>query len=152
MALIVVGVDGSEDGTVALRFAADEAARRNAKLRIVCAWHIALAAYDGVWAPAVDVSAAFEERAKEVAAAALTEAKRVQPRIDCEAMTPQGQAADMLVRESEGADLLVVGSRGLGGFRSLLLGSVSQQVAHYAICPVVVVPHRKRSLPDGADR
>ena len=47
----------------------------------------------------------------------------------------------MLVEESREAELLVVGSRGLGGFRGLLLGSVGQQCAHYAACPVVIVPH-----------
>jgi len=53
----------------------------------------------------------------------------------------EGQAADVLVAESQDADLLVVGSRGLGGFRGLLLGSVGLQCAHYAGCPVVIVPH-----------
>jgi len=53
----------------------------------------------------------------------------------------EGTAAAALVEESRGADLLVVGSRGLGGFRGLLLGSVGQQVAHHAACPVVIVPH-----------
>jgi nucleotide-binding universal stress UspA family protein len=51
-----------------------------------------------------------------------------------------GTAAAALVEESRGAELLVIGSRGLGG---LLLGSVGQQVAHHAACPVVVVPHRR---------
>jgi nucleotide-binding universal stress UspA family protein len=51
-----------------------------------------------------------------------------------------GSAADGLLGAAKGADLVVVGSRGVGGFRGLLLGSVSQQVAHHAACPVVVVP------------
>ena len=51
----------------------------------------------------------------------------------------EGQAARVLVEAARGAELLVVGSRGLGGFRSLLLGSVGQQCAHHALCPVVIV-------------
>jgi nucleotide-binding universal stress UspA family protein len=53
----------------------------------------------------------------------------------------EGQPAEVLVAESKDAELLVVGSRGLGGFRGLLLGSVGQQCAHHAACPVVIVPH-----------
>ena len=59
--------------------------------------------------------------------------------IEVERRVVQGTPAAILVEESRGADLLVVGSRGLGGFRQLLLGSVSQQCAHHAECPVVIV-------------
>ena len=56
----------------------------------------------------------------------------------------EGQAADVLVAEARGADLLVVGSRGRGGFKGLLLGSVSQQCAQHASCPVAIVPNGSR--------
>jgi nucleotide-binding universal stress UspA family protein len=60
----------------------------------------------------------------------------------------QGSGGEVLVRLAEGADLVVVGSRGLGGFKGLLLGSVSHQVTHHARCPVVVIPHT--DTPDTA--
>jgi nucleotide-binding universal stress UspA family protein len=140
MALVVVGVDGSEGGAAALRFAADEAAFRDAKLRVVCAWELPASVYTGTWAGVAEVEPAFEKHAGDIAARALSEAARLQPGIDREWHTARGQPADVLVRESQDADLLVVGTRGLGGFKSLLLGSVSQQVAHHASCPVVIVP------------
>jgi nucleotide-binding universal stress UspA family protein len=55
----------------------------------------------------------------------------------------EGSASHVLLEEAADADLLVVGSRGLGGFRGLLLGSVGQQCAHHAPCPLVIVPHRR---------
>lgn len=54
----------------------------------------------------------------------------------------EGQAADAICAEAKDADLLIVGSRGFGGFRGLLLGSVSQQCAHHAPCPILIVPYR----------
>ncbi len=141
MAVIVVGVDGSADSMAALRFAAAEAALRDAKLRVVCAWHIPAAVYAGGWAPSVDRTSGFDTTAHEVASRALSEVARQQPAVSCESRIVEGQATEVLLWESEDADLLVVGSRGLGGFKSLLLGSVSQQVVHHARCPVVIV-HR----------
>jgi nucleotide-binding universal stress UspA family protein len=60
--------------------------------------------------------------------------------VEVEQVTVEGAAPRVLLEQAEDAELLVVGSRGLGGFRGLLLGSVSQQCAHHAQCPVVVVP------------
>jgi nucleotide-binding universal stress UspA family protein len=61
-----------------------------------------------------------------------------------ERVAVEGQAARVLVGAAEGAELLVVGSRGHGGFTGLLLGSVSQQCAHHAPCPVVILRERRR--------
>jgi nucleotide-binding universal stress UspA family protein len=152
MALIVVGVDGSEASDAALRFAADEAAVRGASLRVVCAGGVAAAVYAGTWGLTAEVESGFERNAKDVTALALTAAARLQPGIDCESRTVRGHPADVLVQESTGADLLVVGSRGLGGFKSLVLGSVSAQVAHHATCPVVIVPPPEQAATGERDR
>jgi nucleotide-binding universal stress UspA family protein len=152
MALIVVGVDGSEGSRAALRFAAGEAALRDAKLRIVCAWEIPAAVYASTWGLPADAEAGFDELARDIAAEAMSEAARLEPGVDRESRAISGQPSHVLVQESRDADLLVVGSRGLGGFRSLLLGSVGQQVAHHATCPVVIVPPLERRKLEAGDQ
>jgi nucleotide-binding universal stress UspA family protein len=82
---------------------------------------------------------AFGARAQQVADEAAATVKKLQPSLQVEAVAPAGQPADVLLERGADAELIVVGRRGLGGFKTLLLGSVSQQVAHYATCPVVVV-------------
>jgi nucleotide-binding universal stress UspA family protein len=141
METIVVGVDGSEGGAAALEFAAGEAAFRGARLRIVSAWHVPAMAYGGEFGPPLDPATwdAFRMGAQKVADDALAAVKKLQPSLDAEALAVQGQAADVLLEQVADAALIVVGRRGLGGFRSLLLGSVSQQVVQHATCPVIVV-------------
>ena len=138
---IVVGVDGSDGGAAALEFAAEEAALRKVPLRIVSAWEVPVAAVGAGAAPPVDPSTldAFRLRAAEIADDAAATAKSLQPSLEVEAQTVVGQPANALLAQGADADLIVVGRRGLGGFRSLLLGSVSQQVVQHAACPVVVV-------------
>jgi nucleotide-binding universal stress UspA family protein len=138
---IVVGVDGSEGGVAALEFAAGEAAFRGARLRIVSAWDVPVAAYGAGFAPPFDPATydAFGARAQEVADDALAAVKKLQPSLEAEAVAMQGHPADVLIENGADAKLIVVGRRGLGGFRSLLLGSVSQQVVQHAARPVVVV-------------
>ena len=63
--------------------------------------------------------------------------------IEFEKIIAEGSAAQVLVEGAQGADLLVVGTRGHGGFAGLLLGSVCQQIAHHAPCPIVIVPKAK---------
>jgi nucleotide-binding universal stress UspA family protein len=139
---IVVGVDGSDGGAAALEFAAGEAAFRGARLRIVSAWQMPTVAYGSSgFAPPLDPTTwdAFPVLAQQVVDEALAAARKLQPSLEAEALAVHGQAADVLLEQGADAALIVVGRRGLGGFRSLLLGSVSQQVVQHATCPVVVV-------------
>ena len=140
MGVIVVGVDHSEGAKAALRFALEEARLRQAKLRVVHAWqfgYIGAPGFEGSL-PAVGGDVAEFHEAAE---AALDETLRgvVADGVAIERRVDQGAAAPVLIEESRDADLLVVGSRGHGGFAQLLLGSVSQQCAQHAFCPVVIV-------------
>ena len=125
----------------ALDFAAQEAGLRGAPLRIVSAWEVPVVAYGAGEVPSLDPATleAFRLRAEQTAKDAAAKAKELQPSLEVEALTVTGQPADALLAQGADAELIVVGRRGLGGFRSLLLGSVSQQVVHHATCPVVVV-------------
>ena len=141
MGVIVVGVDQSTGAKAALRFALEEARLRETTLRVVHAWQYGYIGATGLegWLPAAGgeledfrrgAEAALEQTLKDVA---VTNGVTIDRRVE------QGAAAEILIEESQGADLLVVGSRGHGGFAQLLLGSVSQQCAHHAFCPVVIV-------------
>jgi nucleotide-binding universal stress UspA family protein len=146
MDTIVVGVDGSNCAREALKFAAHEAALREARLRIVCAWEIPPAIYGGGFAPVLDQETldGFRVGADGVVEGALAQAKGLEPAVECEPRVAEGQPADVLLREADDADLIVVGNRGHGGFASLMLGSVSHQVVQHARCPVTVVRETNR--------
>jgi len=142
MNVIVVGVDRSDGAKAALAFAYEEARLRNAKLRAVNAWQYGYNGYIGfesaVPAGGVDVSelrAAAVDALDTIVREALPHAEGV----EIEQRLVEGTAGAVLVEQSREADLLVVGSRGHGGFAQLLLGSVSQQCAQHAACPVVIV-------------
>jgi nucleotide-binding universal stress UspA family protein len=139
--MIVVGVDGSEGGAAALEFAAGEAALRKAPLRIVVAWEPPVTTDRSGLAPLLDPATldAFRAGAERVADDASATAKKLHASLEVEALAAAGQPADVVLAQGAAAELIVVGRRGLGGFKSLLVGSVSQQVVHHATCPVVVV-------------
>ena len=135
MSRIVVGVDGSTNSHKALAWAAEEAKLRGATLLLVHSWRFLPVVPDPLAGiPHIDI----EGNAKEVMDDAVATLDEASVRVETEIANES--AAHALVRASEGADLVVVGSRGMGGFKGLLLGSVSQQVAHHAHCPVVIVP------------
>ena len=139
-AFMVVGVDGSPEGDAAFRFALDEAKLRGLRLRVVCAWEPATASYVGeAFAASPDAFTAAETHADDVLRTALR--LHPAPDVDVEAIAVEGRAAGVLVEQAEGAELLVLGSRGLGATKRFLLGSVSQDVAHRTPCPLVIVPH-----------
>jgi nucleotide-binding universal stress UspA family protein len=143
MHTIVVGVDGSEAGGKALRFAIEEARIRGGEVKAVSAWHVPAVVYEVGWTAAPIDLAEFPKLAQESLEKTLEEAGVAAAGVTVTPVVREGQPADILCEEAEGADLLVVGSRGLGGFRGLLLGSVSQQCANHAPCPVVIIPHER---------
>ncbi len=138
-ARIVVGVDGSDESLAALRWALREAALRGASLVVLHAWAYPTA----VGFPTmrlVDLGV-MKESSEALLADAIRDATTGSPStVSIDPVVTEGSAAQALVDASEGADLLVVGARGHGGFLGLVLGSVATQVVHHATCPVVVVP------------
>jgi nucleotide-binding universal stress UspA family protein len=132
---IVVGIDGSEQSWRAFHWAAAEAQRRQSRLAAVYAWrspHPVPPAARLAGGPLVDDAARYLHDVL----APLTE---VHPGLRLSRHVPEDHAAAALLRYARRADLLVVGSRGWGGFRGLLLGSVSDQCVRHAPCPTVVV-------------
>jgi nucleotide-binding universal stress UspA family protein len=137
---ILVGVDGSAGSVDALRWALDEARLRGAAVEVVHAWQYPyVGEIAGMAAPAAPLEA-LEASARAVLDETVEQAGGSATGLEMETSVVLGPAAPALLQRAEGADLLVVGSRGRGGFVGLLLGSVSQQCVQHAPCPVVVVP------------
>jgi nucleotide-binding universal stress UspA family protein len=141
---IVVGVDGSEGSEHALEFALAEARMRGGSVKAVSAWHVPVSAYNSGFVPVGVDPREFERIARSALDKTIEEAGAAEPGVSVMPILREGQPADVLVAEAREADLLVVGSRGRGGFKGLLLGSVSQQCAHHASCPVTIVPNDGR--------
>lgn len=137
---VVVGVDGSPGARAALDWAAAEARSRGARLHAVAVFLPPMAAWgfgEVAYVPPVgidEVRAATSARLEEQLAQAGVDGD-----LPVHQEVVQGAPAHRLLRASEGADLLVVGTRGHGGVSGLLLGSVGQQCVHHAVCPVAVV-------------
>ena len=142
MGRIVVGVDGSDTSVAALRWAMQEGQLRACEVEAIYAWTIPVM-YGPMGAIATPPPRAdmLEAVQAELSKAIVTAGGvgQVTERI------VEAPAAQALVEASQDADMLVVGSRGLGGFRGLLLGSIGQQCAHHAGCPVVIIPHERGS-------
>ena len=140
MKRIVVGIDGSDSSAGALRWAVAQAKLTGATVEAVYAWDAGAVVSLGMpplvdWGP---LHGAAEERPKEIVRDVIGGDSGVR----IVTKTLRGHAADVLIRRSAKADLLVVGSRGLGGLKGMVLGSVGHHCAAHAHCPVVIV-HEK---------
>ncbi|MFI7433775.1 universal stress protein [Micromonospora haikouensis] len=137
-AAVVVGVDGSPSSLRAVRLAVAEAARRDRPLRVVHGFVWPLLRVPLGPAAGAPPGAGLRHQAEQLVADAVAEAEKAAPDVRVTGEIIDGEAAAVLVGESPTAVLVVVGDRGLGGFATLVLGSVAVQVAAYADCPVLV--------------
>jgi nucleotide-binding universal stress UspA family protein len=133
---IVVGVDGSRSSVDALAWAAQQAQFTGAVLEMITTWEWPTSYGFGViipegWNPSDD--------AQKVLDGAIESVRQTHPEVTNRSRIVEGRAAPVLVAASEGADLLVVGSRGHGEFAGMLLGSVSEHCVSNAHCPVLVL-------------
>jgi nucleotide-binding universal stress UspA family protein len=133
---IVVGVDGSEPSKAALRWAIRQAKLTGASVDAVSAWRYPTG-YG--WAPMAGGELDFEGDAKRALVEALGEVSGLEPEVPVRPLVAEGHAAEVLLRTAKGADLLVVGSRGHGGFSSALVGSVGLYCVLHAHCPVLIL-------------
>ena len=133
---IVVGVDGSSPSKAALAWAVRQAGLTGAAVDVVTAWEFP-SFFPTPWPP--ELGGDWKELAQRVVTGAVAELPDTGGHVEIRPQVAEGNAAQLLLDASAGADLLVVGSRGHGGFAEVLLGSVSQHCVHHATCPVVVI-------------
>jgi nucleotide-binding universal stress UspA family protein len=146
---IVVGVDGSPSSKAALAWALRQAELSGASVEAVIAWHMPVAAAGIPFEPAGTMDGAdFAQIARMVLTAAIAEAADPASAVKVSSTVVEGNATQVLLEAAAGAELLVVGSRGHGGFVGALLGSVSQHCAHHAPCPLVIVREPRQRQPD----
>jgi nucleotide-binding universal stress UspA family protein len=136
---IVVGVDGSPISKLALRWAVDQARLTSATVDAVIAWQYPEAMTGNAWVARLVEEPGFDVLAERELAEAISEVAGSDPDVTISPVVVEGWPAEVLLNAAEGADLLVVGSRGRGAFASAMLGSVSQNCAHHATCPVLII-------------
>jgi nucleotide-binding universal stress UspA family protein len=134
--LIIVGVDGSPLAETALAFAIEEARLREAVLHVTYAYPAMASGLTG--STGNDYYQQVEEEAKTFLQGVLAKAPSTHG-LDVQWLAVPGNPSEVLIEASREATLLVIGSRGVGGFMGLLMGSVSTQCVHYSHCPVLVV-------------
>jgi nucleotide-binding universal stress UspA family protein len=141
---IVVGIDGSAEGRAALAWAVDEATRRGTQLELVHAWRPIVRTMGGEGAEA-DAVVAARTHGNELLSAAYGQAQGSAPQLVLSKRLESGRPSAVLLDAASGARMLVVGSRGLGGYLGLRLGSVALHLVESAPCPTVVVRSRQRA-------
>ncbi|NNN19598.1 MAG: universal stress protein [Acidimicrobiaceae bacterium] len=132
---IVVGVDGSPSSNAALDWAAQEAEIRGAALELIHAWNYPNLGYGGYVAVLED----FEKDASNILNDVVATVREAHPNLKLVSSLLQGPTAQTIMERAKEADMVVVGSRGRGGFTGLLLGSVGQQLVHHCQIPVVII-------------
>jgi len=137
---IVVGIDGSDGSYLALDWALREAELRGASVRLVHGWAFVASTMD----PTGAALAECERAGEEILGEAVARVKASHPKISVTSELRSTSPSEALIEASHDADLVVVGTRGRGGFVGLLLGSVSHQVVHHAVCAVAVIPSPKQ--------
>lgn len=139
---IIVGVDGSPESVKALRAGARMSQALGAPLEAIITWEfpVMMDAYYPIpdWSP--------EEDAKKALLETVTEALGDPPSVKLRLTARQGSPGRTLIEESKNAAMVVVGSRGRGGFKGLLLGSVSSAVASHAHCPVLIIHDKDKDV------
>ncbi|MER7306801.1 universal stress protein [Streptomyces griseoluteus] len=137
---IVVGVDGSESSKQALRWALRQAEVTGSVLEAVTAWEYPQLYGSLGWMPPLsEEEVDFERIAHQVLLDAVKEVAGPEPSVEMRTTVAFGPPTSVLLEASKGASLLVLGSRGHGGFTEALLGSVGQHCTHHATCPVVII-------------
>ena len=138
---IIVGVDGSDSSRAALLWAYNEASHHAASITVVSTWHppaLPMTPPYGSLPPEGYVSQP-ERDALDLLERFVAELDARTPPVDLRTVVEKGNPAEVLIKYSREADMVIVGSRGHGGFAGMLLGSVSQHLVAHADCPVVVV-------------
>ena len=146
--VVAVGVDGSDQARYAVLLAAEQAQRSGSSLRIICA----VQPYTGslAWMPApVDRESLFAEIQEQLDAGEKWLRSHF-PTLPIEVQLVEGSAVETLVQATESCELVVMGTRGRGGFAGMMLGSTTDGVRHHAKGPIMVV--RDREDPRQGDR
>lgn len=135
---IVAGIDGSRSARTAAMWAADEASKRGLPLRLVHVFTVPVAKMPGVIPSSEAIRAGFASRGLEWVSEAQEAVLARHPELAVETAVREGNPVAALIQESVKATMVVLGSRGLGGFTGMLVGSTAVALAHYGHCPIVV--------------